>query len=116
MNPAVVPRKLLFICSLNQWRSPTAERLFTNVPGYEARSAGTHEGARVKVSTGHIGWADTIIVMERKHAERLREKFAAELAAKELLCLDIPDTYHFMDDELIDLLKASLSLHGIELP
>ena len=37
------------------------------------------------------------------------------LVGPALVCLDIPDTYHFMDSELIDLLKASLGLHGIEL-
>ncbi|WP_262510218.1 hypothetical protein [Hymenobacter sediminis] len=35
------PRKLLFICSQNRWRSLTAERLFDAHPDYEARSAGT---------------------------------------------------------------------------
>jgi len=60
--------KLLFICSRNQWRSPTAERLFIGVPGVEARSAGTEPGARVRVTAGLLGWADRIFVMERKHA------------------------------------------------
>jgi predicted protein tyrosine phosphatase len=31
---------LLFIRSKNQWRSPTAERLFKNHPVHTARSAG----------------------------------------------------------------------------
>jgi predicted protein tyrosine phosphatase len=101
---------------MNQWRSPTAERLFDNIPGYQAHSAGTHEAARVRVTAGLLGWADALFTMERKHAERLREKFPAELAGKELFCLDIPDSYHFMDAELIDLLKSGLSQHGIELP
>lgn len=115
MSPAA-PRKLLFVCSMNQWRSPTAESLFRDVPGFAARSAGTHDGARVRVTAGLIGWADAIFTMERKHSEMLRERFRAELIGKDLVCLDIPDSYHFMDSELIDLLKASLSLNGIELP
>ena len=32
---------LLFLCSRNQWRSPTAEALFKHHPRYDARSAGT---------------------------------------------------------------------------
>lgn len=116
MNPAPAPRQLLFVCSMNQLRSPTAERMFRDVPGYQARSAGVHDAARVKVTAGLLGWADVIFTMERKHSDRLRERFPAELAGKELVCLDIPDTYQFMDSELIDLLKASLSLNGIELP
>jgi predicted protein tyrosine phosphatase len=34
----------------------------------------------VKVTAGHVGWTDLIFCMEKKHAERLREKFPAELA------------------------------------
>ena len=43
------PQKLLFICSQNKWRSLTAERLFDGHAHYEARSAGTKPGARVRV-------------------------------------------------------------------
>lgn len=47
--PEVPPdaRHLLFICSQNQWRSPTAEALFDDHPHYVARSAGTEAGARI---------------------------------------------------------------------
>jgi predicted protein tyrosine phosphatase len=67
--------KLLFVCSRNRWRSPTAEALFKHHPRYEARSAGTENGARIKVTDCHLGWTDLIFCMERKHADRLREKF-----------------------------------------
>ena len=58
-------RKLLFVCSRNRWRSPTAERIFDGVNHCAARSAGTEPGARVRVSAGHLGWADLIFVMEK---------------------------------------------------
>lgn len=103
--------KLLFLCSRNQWRSPTAEALFRAHPRYEARSAGTENGARVKLTAGHIGWADMIFCMEKKHAARVRERFGAELGAKPLIVLRIPDDYGFMDPELIELLRAELSAH-----
>jgi predicted protein tyrosine phosphatase len=103
--------KLLFICSRNQWRSPTAEALFKNHPRYAARSAGTENGARIKVTDCHLGWADLIFCMERKHADRLREKFPEELAGKRLITLRIPDDYQFMDPELVALLKEELSSH-----
>ncbi|GAB2940342.1 hypothetical protein GCM10027048_00800 [Hymenobacter coalescens] len=64
-------RKLLFICSQNRWRSLTAERLFDHHPHYEARSAGTEPGARVRVTAGHLGWAEVVFVMEKRHADRL---------------------------------------------
>lgn len=103
--------KLLFVCSRNQWRSPTAEALFENHPRYEARSAGTENGARNKVTTGHLGWADMIFCMERKHADRLREKFSADLVDKSLITLRIPDDYGFMEPALIELLRDELSAH-----
>ena len=103
--------KLLFVCSANQWRSPTAESLFKDHPLYEARSAGTENGARVKVTAGHVGWADRIFCMEKKHADRLREKFPEELEGKPLVTLRIPDDYRFMDPALIDLLRAELAAH-----
>jgi predicted protein tyrosine phosphatase len=57
--------KVLFICSRNKWRSLTAEKIFQTKPGFDVRSAGTENGARIKVSDGHIGWADIIFVMEK---------------------------------------------------
>ena len=68
----LLPRQLLFICSQNRWRSLTAERLFDGHAHYEARSAGTESGARVRVTAGHLGWADVVFVMERRHADILR--------------------------------------------
>jgi predicted protein tyrosine phosphatase len=103
--------KLLFVCSRNQWRSPTAEALFKDHPLYEARSAGTENGARIKLTAGHVGWADTIFCMEKSHAARVTERFASELGDKPLIILRIPDDFEFMDPVLIDLLKTELSEH-----
>ncbi|GAB3295468.1 low molecular weight protein tyrosine phosphatase family protein [Hymenobacter humi] len=105
------PEKLLFICSLNRWRSPTAERIFDNHPHYEARSAGTEPGARVRVTAGHLGWADFIFVMERRHADRLREKFGEELGGKRVVVLRIPDKYRSGDSQLVALLQHKLAEH-----
>jgi predicted protein tyrosine phosphatase len=103
--------KLLFVCSRNQWRSPTAEALFRDDPRYEARSAGTENNARIKLTAGHVGWADMIFCMEKQHAARVEERFAAELTDKPLIVLRIPDDFEFMDPALIDLLRSELSSH-----
>ncbi len=103
------PQKLLFVCSRNQWRSPTAEKILRGFQGYQVKSAGTAARARVRVTAGQLRWADAIFVMERKHALRLQEKFADLLVNKTVICLHIPDDYHFMDPELIELLKSNLS-------
>ncbi|MDU0372767.1 low molecular weight protein tyrosine phosphatase family protein [Hymenobacter endophyticus] len=105
------PTKLLFICSQNCWRSLTAERLFDNHPEVEARSAGTEPGARVRVTAGHVGWADIILVMERKHTDYLRHKFPEAVAGKRLITLRIPDKFQFMDHILQDVLRERLREH-----
>ena len=105
------PVHLLFICSANKLRSPTAEELYKNFPGYVAKSAGTDSGARQRVTEGLLGWADLIFVMENSHRAYLRRKFREAIASKRVICLHIPDEYEFNDPELIDLLKAELSPH-----
>ena len=54
---------LLFVCSRNQWRSPTAENLWKNHANYASRSAGTSPNAKTTVSSTDIRWADIIFVM-----------------------------------------------------
>lgn len=83
--------------------------MFAHHPRYEARSAGTEAGARIKVTAGQLGWADLIFCMERKHADRLRERFADAIVDKPVIVLRIPDDYHFMDPALIDLLRTELA-------
>ncbi len=56
-----------------------------------------------------------IFAMEKNHTRRLKEKFAGQLNGKPLICLDIPDDYRFMDEELIETLKSRVSDH-IEVP
>jgi predicted protein tyrosine phosphatase len=100
---------LLFICSKNQWRSPTAEALFKNHTVHQARSAGTSERARVKVNQKLLDWADVIFFMERRHKEIVKERFP--LTGQELIVLDIEDIYPYNDPELIAILKLSLEAY-----
>jgi predicted protein tyrosine phosphatase len=104
-------RKVLFVCSRNRWRSLTAEKIFHGAPGVEARSAGTETNARIKITAGHISWADIIFVMEKKHLRRLQDRFREEISQKHIVCLHIPDDYQFMQPELVDLLEAGVSPH-----
>jgi protein-tyrosine phosphatase len=99
---------LLFICSRNQWRSPTAETIFKNKSGIQVKSAGTENSARIRVSEKMAQWADKIFVMEKKHKTRLIGKFPDATVDKEIIVLDIPDEYQYMDPELIEMLKASV--------
>jgi len=99
----------LFVCSKNQWRSPTAEVLFKNHPVHRARSAGTSDKAKIKVSQKLIDWATLIFAMEHKHKQMLKERFPLATEGKLIVVLDIEDIYRFNDPELIVLLKDGLS-------
>lgn len=95
---------LLFLCSQNKRRSLTAERIFDGYNGHHARSAGTEQNARIKVTPGLLGWADIIFCMEKKHLRRIQAKYSDIIADKQLVCLYISDDYEFMDRELQKLL------------
>lgn len=108
-------RKALFVCSRNQWRSPTAEHLWRRHPQVSVRSAGTSPNARHRVSIEDIEWADVILVMEEKHKSRLMAEFTRMLEGKPIHVLDIPDEYKYMDPELIEELQRCVpSLLEIE--
>lgn len=93
---------------MNQWRSPTAEKVFRKRRGVNARSVGTARSARRTISETDIGWADLILVMEQKHKSRLQEEFRDAIGRKTLHVLDIPDEYRYMDGELVDLIRLKV--------
>jgi predicted protein tyrosine phosphatase len=101
-------RNLLFVCSQNRLRSPTAEQVFSQYPGVEALSAGTNNDAETPLDGEMIGWADIIFVMEKTHLNKVRKRFKHLLVSKRLICLEIPDDYDFMDPMLVRLLEAKV--------
>jgi predicted protein tyrosine phosphatase len=98
---------VLFVCSRNQWRSPTAERIWRSHPGLSVRSAGTSRTAMHHVSENDLRWCQVIFVMEERHKSRLLAEHSAALEHKPIHVLDIPDQYEFMDPEPVEQLKAS---------
>lgn len=100
---------LLFVCSRNRHRSPTAEVLFSGLHGHSALSAGTSPDAETLISLDLIDWADIVFAMEAVHRRRLYKRFAAALRSKRVIVLDIPDQFGYMDQELIDVLRAKVS-------
>jgi predicted protein tyrosine phosphatase len=97
-------KRILFVCSQNKLRSPTAEAIFANHPGIEVDSAGLNHDAISPLSPEQIAWADLILVMERSHLTRLNRKFRSHLRGKQVAVLAIPDRYEYMEGELIALL------------
>jgi len=96
------PLRLLFICSRNQWRSPTGEAIYRREDGVEARSAGTAKAARRRVSLD--------LTMEEKHSAWLRAEFRQEMSSKKIHVLDIPDEYRFMDGDLVTLIRETVDI------
>ncbi|WP_189496505.1 low molecular weight protein tyrosine phosphatase family protein [Algimonas arctica] len=99
------PINILFVCSRNQWRSPTAERIYRKDDRFNVRSAGVSASARKRVPDRDITWADVIIAMDSSHADRLRPMIRRTLSQVTLHTLDVPDLYQFMDPELVNLLR-----------
>ena len=99
------PLNVLFVCSRNRWRSPTAEELFRKRPGLSVRSRGMSRDAERTLGSQDLRWADLVLVMEDKHKQRILSDFPGEMKFKELHVLDILDDYKRNDPELIDLLK-----------
>jgi predicted protein tyrosine phosphatase len=99
---------ILFVCSRNQWRSPTAEKVFARYPGVSVRSAGTSPNARRHISVEDVRWADLILVMEEKHKSRLVAEFTRFALDKRIHVLDISDNYKYMDAELVQQLKDAV--------
>jgi predicted protein tyrosine phosphatase len=113
MNNAL---NLLFVCSRNQWRSPTAQKVWGKRNNLKARSAGTSPKAKRTISPADIRWADVIFVMEHKHKNRLIAEFTRMLCYKPIYVLDIPDDYKFMDPDLITELESKVGAYLNDLP
>ncbi|MBE9117899.1 phosphotyrosine protein phosphatase [Lusitaniella coriacea LEGE 07157] len=101
-------KNLLFICSQNRLRSPTAEAVFSEYEGLEVNSAGLDRDAEMWLESEDIQRADIIFVMEQSHRRKLAQKFQPWLKNKRVICLDIPDEYEYMDTTLIALLKKKV--------
>ncbi|MDH3973015.1 MAG: phosphotyrosine protein phosphatase [Deltaproteobacteria bacterium] len=99
-------KKLLFVCSENRLRSPTAEAVFSRFEGVQAIGAGTNADASTPVSGDLIEWADLIFVMEERHRSKISRRYSKLLKNKRMIVLDVPDRYGYMQPELVEILKA----------
>lgn len=108
---------LLFICGRNQWRSPTAAKIFGRRAGLSVRSAGLSAKSPHTVNEGDLAWADVVFVMESEHRVRLRERFGR--LSVEVCVLEIPDDYQFLSDAGgvgLNLQRAASCCINLELP
>lgn len=101
-------KNILFVCSQNKLRSPTAEQVFLKHGGCNVRSAGLNNDANYILSSEDVEWADMIFVMEKSHRNKLTKKYSNYLRSKRVICLNIPDDYEYMDEKLIRIFENML--------
>ena len=104
-------KRILFLCSRNRLRSPTAKQVFADHPGIETSSAGLAPDAEDILTPEHLENIDIIFVMEKTHRAKLNSQFKKHIGKAKIVCLDIPDNYIFMQPELIALLEARVMPH-----
>ncbi len=104
-------RNILFVCSQNKLRSPTAEQVFADRQDLEVSSAGTNNDAETPLSSELVAWADIIFAMEKTHRSKIQRRYRAALKGKRIVCLDIPDDYGFMDERLVAILLSRVPRH-----
>ncbi|MCB9282652.1 MAG: phosphotyrosine protein phosphatase [Lewinellaceae bacterium] len=101
--------RILFVCTVNKYRSKTAEKVFGDYEQYETKSAGIDKEAVVQLNQELLDWADLIVVMEKRHRNWLGKKFREAYKTKPVKCLEIPDEYDYMQPELVSELKQKMS-------
>ncbi|MDB4969067.1 MAG: phosphotyrosine protein phosphatase, partial [Myxococcales bacterium] len=97
---------MLFVCSQNRLRSPTAEQVFSTWPGLEVASAGLNHDAVTPLTPELLAWAEIVFVMERAHRTKLSKHFRRYLKNQRVINLGIPDDFDYMEPALIALLVA----------
>jgi hypothetical protein len=70
-------QRLLFICSANRLRSPTAEQVFSQYPDVEASSAGLNQDAEEPLTPEHFEGIDIVFVMDKGHRNKVTKIPAA---------------------------------------
>jgi predicted protein tyrosine phosphatase len=102
--------KILFVCSANVDRSPTAEHIYKNHPGLEVKSAGVGMFANQQVTEDLIQWADIVLCMEDWHEQIIRNDYKILISEKIIDYLNIDDDYRRMDPELINIIKEKTDI------
>ena len=105
-------QKILFVCTANTHRSPTAEELLKKDKRFEVKSCGIYPSSPTPISKELVEWADKIFVMcERleKHRTIIEDKFHD--LKKPIIDLNIPDNYWKGDPELIKVLKERFKVY-----
>lgn len=102
---------VLFLCSRNRLRSPTAEQVFADWPGIRTASAGVNRDADNPLTPELLDWADLVFVMELAQRSRMATRFPASSGRCRVICLDIRDDFAYMAPALVELLHERVDRH-----
>lgn len=112
-------KRVLCVCSAGLLRSPTAALVLSQEPyNFNTRAAGANpEYALIPVSPLLLHWADEIVFMQKEHQEAVGDI----PEDKDVIVLDIPDTFRYRDERLMALIQlrydyAQRILRGEETP
>lgn len=75
-------KRVLFVCSQNKLRSPTAEQVFAAWEGIEVTSAGLNNDAVEPLTAEMVEESDIIFVMEKAHRSKLTEALPSPAQAR----------------------------------
>jgi len=104
--------RILFVCTANLDRSPTAQDLYTGDERYEVRSAGVASYAAVPLTRELLLWADRVFVMnEREDGHRTMIRVRFPDVNRPVTDLDVRDRWHRGHPELVALLLRRLRPH-----
>jgi len=102
-------KRVLFVCSGNFHRSPTAVKMFKDHEGFEVKSAGTSPNMPNPINAELVQWAEKIFVMEEEHREFILQRHPE--AAFKITVLGIEDNYSRDDPQLKAILKEKLEFY-----
>jgi predicted protein tyrosine phosphatase len=94
-------QKLLFVCTANKHRSPTAALMFRDHYGYETLSAGLSPDSQQVVDQELVDWADRVFCFESRQAKKLKKRYGVRAVN-----LAVPDEYDFNDKDLVEVLRG----------
>ena len=99
-------KRVLCVCSAGLLRSPTIARVLQEEYGYNTRAAGVDTSFALIPMDGYLlDWADEIVCASQEHATALAPFIPEGKNIRNLVVLNIPDEYEYMDDKLVAIIK-----------
>jgi predicted protein tyrosine phosphatase len=92
------------VCNLGRNRSKTAAELMQGK--HEAKFAGIYSMSS-PISLTLLEWADKIFVMEDRQLDVMKKRFP--YIRKEIINLEIPNTYYYNQGDLKEIIKEKLA-------